>query len=158
HPLILRSAELEVVLDPERGLPYEYRLLKNSSVLRGEDSGSPIGVTVCRRDPWAFDTVRVTPEKHQVSKSSAEFHFRAGFQGSAAARFTVQYKLSGATLVATLEGIEEQPGFELIEVAMSRLVSVHESDSGAWLAHGDQGGNLAMLSQAKEGSLPPNTF
>jgi hypothetical protein len=158
HPLILRSAELEVVLDPERGLPYEYRLLKNSSVLRGEDSGLPVSVTLCRREPWAFDTVRVSPEKHEASKGSAEFHFRAGFQGSAAARFSVRYALSGPTLVVTLEGVEEQPGFELIEVAMSRLVSVHETDSGAWLAHGDQGGNLAMLSQAKEGSLPPNTF
>ena len=41
---------------------------------------------------------------------------------------------------------------------MPRLVSVRESDGGAWLAHGDQGGSLAVLSEAKAGSLPPNTF
>lgn len=158
RPLILRSADLEVVLDPERGLTYEYRLLKNRSMLRGEDSGSPVSVALCRHDPWTFHTVTVTPEEHEASKTSAEFHFQAAFQGRAAARFAVRYALNGPTLVITLEDIAEQPGFELIEVAMSRLVSVRESESGAWLAHGDQGGNLAMLSQAKEGSLPPNTF
>jgi len=158
HPIVLRSSELEVVLDPDRGLPYEYRLLKNNSQLRGEDSGSPVTVTLCRRDPWAFDTLNITPEGHQVSKSSVDFRFGAVYAGAPAARFTVRYSLNGATLVLTLENIEETPGFELIEVGMPRLASVRESDSGAWLAHGDQGGSLAMLSDAKAGSLPLNTF
>jgi len=158
HPVVLRSAELEVILDPDRGLPYEFRLLNNNSRLRGEDSGSPVTVTLCRRDPWTFDTLNVTPEDHRASKSSIDFRFRAAFAGAPAARFTMRYALRGTTLAITLEDIEETPGFELIEVGMPRLVSVHESDGGAWLAHGDQGGSLAMLSDAKAGSLPLNTF
>jgi len=158
HPLVLRSAELEVILDPERGLPYEYRLLKNNSRLHGEVSGSPLTVTLCCRDPWTFNTLNIAPERHKASQASVDFHYRAAFGGSPAAQFTVRYSLRGTTLVVTLESIEELPGFELIEVGMPRLVSVHESDSGAWLAYGDQGGSLAMLSAAKAGSLPPNTF
>lgn len=158
HPLVLRGAELEVILDPDRGLPYEYRLLRNNSRLHGEDSGSPPTIKLCRRDPWSFDTLKIAPDEHQVSKTSVDFHFRAAFSGDLAARFTLRYTLRATTLVVTLENIDESSGFELIEVGIPRLVSVHESDGGAWLAHGDQGGSLAMLSAAKAGRLPPNTF
>jgi hypothetical protein len=61
-------------------------------------------------------------------------------------------------LLVTMEAIEEQPGFELIDVNMPSLVTVRESDEQPWLVHGDQGGSLAMLSQAKPGSLPLNNF
>ena len=158
HTLILRNAELEVTFDAARGLPYEYRLLKNSSRLRGEDSNSPLTVALCRKESWTFDTRNLTPEGHSATKASAEFRFRASFGDNPAARFAVRYTLRGATLTVTLENIEELPGFELIEVGMPHLVTVRESENGAWLAHGDQGGSLAMLSQAKAGSLPPNTF
>ncbi len=113
---------------------------------------------MCLRDPWTFETLNINPEGHRASKGSVDFHIRAAFTNSPAARFTLRYTLRGATLVLTVEDVEEMPGFELIEVGMQRLVSIHESDSGAWLAHGDQGGSLAMLSAAKAGSLPPNTF
>lgn len=158
HPLVLRSTQLEVAFDPERGLPYKYRLLKNNSSLRGEDTGTPLTVTLCRRDPWTFDTASILPESHSSSEATIDFRFRAGFRGSPAVRFTVRYALRDSTLAATLENIDEMPGFELIEVGMPRLVSIRESDGGVWLAHGDQGGSLAMLSAAKAGSLPPNTF
>jgi hypothetical protein len=158
HPLFLRSAELEIVLDPDRGLPYKYRLLKNNSRLGGEDSGSLLTVTLCRRDPWTFDTSDIRPERHETSETSVEFRFRAAFQGTPAAQFTVRYSLQGLTLLVTLENIHEQPGFELIEVGMPKLVSVRESARGAWLAHGDQGGSMALLFAAKAGSMPPNTF
>lgn len=60
HPITLRSSEFEVVLDPDSGLPYEYRLLKNNARLRGEDFGLPISVTVCRKQPWSFTTSALT--------------------------------------------------------------------------------------------------
>ncbi|HLJ79774.1 MAG TPA: twin-arginine translocation signal domain-containing protein, partial [Acidobacteriaceae bacterium] len=37
HLIMLRSAEMEVAIDPQNGLPWEYRLLKNNARLRGED-------------------------------------------------------------------------------------------------------------------------
>lgn len=105
HPLVLRSAELEVILDPDRGLPYEYRLLKNTSRLRGDNTGSPLNVTLCRRDPWTFDTLNVTPEGRKGAKTSVYFRFRAESGGSPAARFDVRYSLRGSTLVVTLENV-----------------------------------------------------
>lgn len=44
------------------------------------------------------------------------------------------------------------------EVTMPALVTVSEQDGAAWLAHGDTGGSLTMVSEAKAGSLPPNRF
>jgi hypothetical protein len=90
--------------------------------------------------------------------SSAVFHFRADFNGTRAAQFSLRYILRGTTLLVTMEAIEEQPGFELIDVSMPSLVTVRESDEQAWLVHGDQGGSLTMLSQTKPGSLPLNNF
>ena len=158
HPVMLRSAELEVTLDPESGLPFEYRLVKNNARLRGEDSGTNATVTICRKEPWNFQSFFVTPTSHQATSSSAVFHFEANYQGRPAARFLIAYALSGATLTVTMEAPQELPGFELIEFSMPRLVSVRESDEHAWLAHGDEGGSLAVLSNASPGTLPPNRF
>ena len=52
----------------------------------------------------------------------------------------------------------EEQGFELIDVGLPELASVHEEDGGAWLAHGDGGGTFSMLSKAKSGHLPANRF
>src|SRR5260370_16325054 len=60
--------------------------------------------------------------------------------------------------MCTREDGKEQEGFELIEVALPRLATVREEDGAAWLAHGENGGNLAILNEAKAGSLPPNRF
>jgi len=57
-----------------------------------------------------------------------------------------------------MAAVEETLPFQLIDVGVPHLVTVRETDEGAWLAHGDEGGNLAMLSQAHAGSLPPNRF
>jgi len=158
HSISLRSSELHVVLDSGSGLPYEYHLLKNNSRLRGEDAGLPVQVTLCRKEPWSFTTSSSSPYIHSATPSSAVFHFRADFNGERAAQFSLRYILRGAMLLVTMEAIEEQPGFELIDVNMPSLVTVRESDEQPWLVHGDQGGSLAMLSQAKPGSLPLNNF
>lgn len=64
--ITLHSPELHVTLDAGSGLPYEYRLLKNHSRLRGEDAGAAIEVTLCRKDPWSFATVVVTPHSYKA--------------------------------------------------------------------------------------------
>ena len=158
HRLLLRSAEMEVAIDPENGLPWEYRLLKTNARLRGEESQDQTTVTICRHQPWSFATTPLLPESHSASANSAIFRYAAKFGQDAAATFAIRYRLNGATLTVTMEEVREMPGFELIEFSMPRLVSVREADQGAWLAHGDSGGSLALLSEAKAGSLPPNRF
>ena len=41
---------------------------------------------------------------------------------------------------------------------MPSIVTVHEREEDAWLAHGDAGGDLVALRDAKAGKLRPNTF
>src|SRR4051812_11197356 len=45
--IVLRTADLEVVLDREHGLPYEFRLRRNGARILGEHSGKPIVATIC---------------------------------------------------------------------------------------------------------------
>ena len=52
-------------------------------------------------------------------------------------------------LLVSLEAVLEEQGYELIDVGLPDLASVREDDGGAWLAHGDGGGTVAMLSKAR---------
>ena len=158
HPIHLSSPQLEVTLDAASGLPWIYRLSANGATLRGEDFGEPIGVTLCRTEPWSFQTASLAPESHHSTTTSAEFHFSPTFAGSPAAQFTLRYRLEGATLFVEMVAVEEKAPFQLIEVGLPHLVTVRETDDVAWLAHGDEGGSLAMLAQAQAASLPPNRF
>lgn len=174
RPIVLRSKELEVTLDGDDGLPYEYRWLATGARLRGEDFGMKMTATVCQRDSWRFFTATVeqpqsfntTVERPQSSQgnhaSVARFHFTvrdgSGDSATACASFTLHYELAGATLRITLDDIAEMNGYELIDVAMPRLATVREEDGAAWLVHGDSGGSLVMLADATAGTLAPNSF
>jgi hypothetical protein len=46
----------------------------------------------------------------------------------------------------------------LISIAMPSLVCVDEDEPDAWLAHGDAGGDMVALREAKAGKLGLNTF
>ena len=59
HPIVLRSDLLEVTLDGDDGLPYQYRYKPSGATLRGEDYGQKITATVCNIDSWDF--FEVTP-------------------------------------------------------------------------------------------------
>lgn len=158
EPILLRSSDLEVLLDAHNGLPHRYRLLHNNSLLYGEDSGLPAKATVCCKEPWSYSTSAIAPTSHNAKSTECTFHFSVKVGSIVAAQFSLRYVLQAATLLVTLEAIEEHPRFELIDIGMPHLVTVRESDDSAWLAHGDQGGSHAMLSQASPGSLPLNTF
>jgi hypothetical protein len=164
---VLRSSELEVTLDGDDGLPYEYRWTATGAKLRGEDFGMKMTATVCQRDSWRFfnataERPQMPPGNHAANGMVAHFNFtiRDGVGDNAAtcASFTLHYALAGATLKITLDDIAEQNGYELLEVAMPRLVTVREEDGAAWLLHGDSGGHLVMLADAVAGALPPNRF
>jgi hypothetical protein len=156
--VVLRSADLEIVLDAKDGLPYEYRLLESRTSFRGESLGLPIHALICHRASWSFRSVPLTVSLHKTTKSQADFRFEVIDDGNAAAGCTLRYSLSGAAVQVTLEDVQEHDGFELIQLELPRLVSVSEGDSGAWLAHGDSGGSLAFLNEATPGALHPNTF
>jgi hypothetical protein len=58
----------------------------------------------------------------------------------------------------TLEEVREHDAFELISIAMPSLVCVDEDEHDAWLAHGDAGGDMVALREARTGKLGLNTF
>ena len=74
------------------------------------------------------------------------------------ASFTLHYELRGASLLISLDDIAEHDVYELIDVAMPRLVTVREEDGNAWLLHGDSGGHLVTLADATAATLAPNSF
>jgi len=153
HPIVLKSPQLEVILDRDQGLPYEYRLLQNQSVIHGEDSGRDISVTVFRAAPYQFSKISARPQSVQSTAARADFLFKLD-----AASFTLRYELAGSTLFVSLENVSEEPGFQLIDVATPDLATVREEDGPAWLAHGDRGGSTVALSDARPGHLPENRF
>jgi len=158
HPVSLKSPQLEIILDGARGLPYEYRLLAEKTTIHGEDSGSDIAATVFRGEPRAFQRATLRPRKVNATATRADFLFDAQLAGQTAASFTLRYELVGAAVFVSLEDVDEKPGFQLIDVDTSDLATIREEDGAGWLAHGDSGGNLAMLAQAKPGHLPANRF
>jgi hypothetical protein len=159
RPVVLRSASLEVRLDAAVGVPTEYRLVKSGVRFNGGEPGTALNVRLCRREPWEFAGVAVRSSGSKVSKQSVDFHFIAEYApGAAAADFTLRYAVEGRTVRVTLEEVHERAGFELISISMPSLVSVDEQDKEAWLAHGDAGGDVVALADAKVGKLGLNSF
>ncbi|MGH9353197.1 MAG: endo-alpha-N-acetylgalactosaminidase family protein [Terriglobia bacterium] len=158
NPIVLRSSSLEVILDRDDGLPYEYRLLPGNLRIHGEDFGGKMGVTVCRRQPWGFASAPISASSVSATPSQADFRFDATYEGNPAAAFVIRYALEDRTLRVSMESISEHEGYELIEVGLPRLATAREEDGPAWLAHGEEGGSLVALSEAKPGHLPPNRF
>ncbi len=158
HTAMLRSPQLELVLGRDTGLPYGYRLLANQSVIHGAASDHPITATIFQAQPHTFAEAELTPRSSTVSATRCDFVFTARQGSQPAASFTLRYELKATAVFVSLENIVEEPGFQLIDVATPDLATVYEEDGGGWLAHGDSGGNLIMLSQAKRGHLPPNRF
>ena len=158
NPVVLKSSQMEMILDREDGLPYEYRLTELGTRMRGEELGEPMSATVCRLQPPEFATVGVKASSVNASGAEATFRFKAQHEGETAATFAIRYALEGGTVYVTMLDIEEVDGYELIEVAAPRLATVSEQDGGSWLAHGDDGGNVVELAKAAVGHLRANTF
>lgn len=158
NALVIQSAQLEVVLDRDDALPYEYRLPALKTRMRGEDRGSQMTAMLCRRKPWGFVTSLVEVASVHATDTQADFQLHCNYDGQSAASFVVRYAVDGSTLHVTLEDIQENAGYELIEIGMPRLVTVREEDGPAWLATADDGGSVVALDEAKPGSLPINSF
>jgi len=162
HPLVLQSDLLEVTFDADTGLPFQYRHKPTGATLRGEDGGQPVTVTMCIYRSFDFFQVRAKAVPLPASGKSAagevtfQFHVTGGPEEYAS--FLMHYRLSGASLFITMENVGEEPGAQLIDVAMPRLALVREEDASPWLVYGDTGGKFVMLTDAVPGTLPPNRF
>ena len=158
NPIILRSPQLEIALDREDGLPFSYRLTTNGAILHGEDLGKQLGAVVSRKSPWQFSLLSLKATQATATQTSAAFAFETLADKTRTTSFTIRYELRDANLTITLEDITEAEGYELISVEIPRLLTVRESDPGAWLAHGDTGGSFITLDKARPGALSPNQF
>src|ERR1700758_3609927 len=97
-PLKLRSSSLEVSLDSTDGVPFEYRLLKSGIRFKGEGSGAPLNVRLCRRKPWAFAGAVTRPTESRISPNSVDFRFTAMYAPDApGADFTLRYAIEGSS-------------------------------------------------------------
>lgn len=158
EPLVIQSEELEMLLDGRDGLPYQYRMKQLNESFWGEPYGSPIKATLCRLRPRQYVTAGVSVARWETDESKVDFHVDAYMEGALAATFAIRYLLQGSTVTVTLEDVYEQPGFELIDLSIPGLVSMREADGYAWLAHGNEGGNLVSLHEAAVGTLPESSF
>ena len=145
--LFLRSHSLSVTLDAEDGLPYRFDL--SDAFIWGEDVGAPIMAVLCRMQPRAYETIPLKAASLTRTTSNVVFHFSVPWQQQEAARFSLRYAIDGASLVLTMEDVVEYSGFEFIEVALPSLATVRESDSGAWMAQGRDGGSFVRIAEAK---------
>ena len=146
-PITLKSGPLTVILDSADGLPFRYEFQGES--LWGEDTGSPVSAVICQTHPRSYSTIPLKVASLRRTQDSVVFTFEVRSQENDAATFSLRYSIKNATLILTMEKIVEQPGFELIEVALPNLVTVRESDPSAWLAQGRDGGSFVRLAAAK---------
>ncbi|HZY63456.1 MAG TPA: hypothetical protein VFE38_13130, partial [Edaphobacter sp.] len=157
-PVILRSPELEVVLDRKDALPYRYRILGSGINMRGEDLGGNLLAIVCSVKDWKFRPITVKVASAKATGNQADFFCQAAWDNKTAVTFVLRYIVDGPTVHLTMEDVQEQNGFELIQVELPRLATVTQEEDGAWLAHGEEGGSVALLKDAKAGHLSPNRF
>lgn len=158
NPVVLKSSQVEVLLDREEGLPYLYKFSNSQAVMRGSVLMEKILATICSVSAWEFRPVSVVPVAVRATSTQADFQFHVSWSGQRAASFVVRYVLSEATVFVSLEDVQEMMGFELIQVELPQLATVLEEQKGAWLAHGDMGGSVATLDHAKPGHLAASRF
>lgn len=144
HALSLKNDKLEVNFDPADGVPYRYAF--GGQRMWGGDKQTAI---LCQLAPRAYKTVPLSAPKSRQTDTSIRFDYTVSFAQDHAVSFTLHYALDGASLKLTLEGVQEQDGFELIEVSLPRLLFVREEDGPAWFAEGRHGGSFVRLQEAK---------
>ena len=110
EPVLLRSSKLQLILDREDGLPFQYHLLAAKESFRGEDFGKQIEVTICQREAWKFVTVPIRPTRLKRTPGQADFSFDAVLDGKPAASLVLRYAVQEATVRITLEDVQEHAG------------------------------------------------
>jgi Endo-alpha-N-acetylgalactosaminidase len=147
RPVTLRSNLLTATLDGKDGLPFHY--LFDGETIWGEDTGAPIAAIVCRLRPRSYVAAAVRVVSVARTQSSAVVRFQVPWDEEIGAEFSLRYAIAGASLTMTLESVVEHPGFELIELSLPSLATVRETDEGAWMAQGRDGGSFVRVAEAK---------
>jgi hypothetical protein len=143
----LRSTELGVAFDAAHGVPLSYAYRGHK--FAGDERREPAMAILCRLAPRAYDAVAVAVGPARRAARSMAFPCTVSHDGVVRARFDQVYRLNGASLTLTLENVVEQPGYELIEIALPRLVAMGEGAPQAWMAEGRDGGSFLRLADAK---------
>ena len=148
HQVVLRTGDLEVELDAQSGLPYSYKF--NGERLWGEDNGIPTQAIFCHMSHRTYTSVVPTLISTQDrSGHDATFQFCLGPKAQPYVTYALHYAIEGSSLQITLDSVAERPGFELIEVAMPKLMTLRQEDGPAWMAEGRNGGSFVSLEDAK---------
>ena len=148
----LSSKSLTVTLDGADGLPYGYEY--GGGTIWGEDSGAPIEAILCCMEPRSYKTVPLKVTLLERDERSVVCTFDVPWEQQVGAQFAIRYAIDEGSLVITLEGVVEHPGFELIELALPNLATVREDDREAWMAQGRDGGSFVRLTDAKPFRYP----
>ena len=156
-PVVLKSSQLEMTLDREYGLPHLYRFSQSPAVIRGSVLMEKIVATICFVPRWEFRPLSVVPVAVRATSTQADFQFHASWSGQPAASFVVRYVLSEATLGYIGRRAREQ-GLRTDSSGIAATGNGPRGAEGAWLAHGESGGSVATLKQAKPGHLAPSRF
>ena len=139
-------------------MPSEYRLIGKQAGIHGAEPGQSVSATLFDANDHQFRSMKLQPPAGTSTPTRANFEFTANWDGHPAASFALRYELQGSTVLVSVEDIKENPGYQLIDAGTPDLATVREEDGGGWLAHGETGGNLIRLAEAKTGHLPPNRF
>src|SRR5438067_8741792 len=91
NPIIVKSAELEVVLDRHDGLPYEYRLLRGNRRMIGEDLGKPIVVTFYDKSSGTIKNANASVQKYSELKEHSDLLFQIQDGSQSAVGFVIAY-------------------------------------------------------------------
>ena len=91
NPLVLRSPDLELVLDRGDGLPYEYRILQGNRRMRGEDLGRPLTITFYNKSSKKFTSAPGAVRTSSGSSTSADFLFDVKDRSQSAVSFGLRY-------------------------------------------------------------------
>jgi hypothetical protein len=155
-PVVLQSDDLLVKIGRGNGLPYQY--LYKDAPIRGVDSAHQLQVVLCRLKPRSYFTLAIAPAGIHAMAAEADIHYTVPYQGQVAASFHLKYKLDRASLVITMEDVQEREGFELIETSMPDLATVREEDGVAWMAQGTDGGGVVELKHARSYHLEDHGY
>jgi hypothetical protein len=156
NPLAIRDGDLEVVFDSRDGLPVYYSY--KGQRLWGETTNQQIRAILCHVVPREYQSVSVLPASSRQSRREVIFTFKPRVAGAVAAIFDLRYVLSGASMLLTMEHVNEAAGYELIELALPQLVTVFEQDGPAWMAEGREGGSFVRLEEARAFEFPDDDF
>lgn len=153
----LKTEDIEILFDADRGVPYSYSY--GSRTISGDDTAFPLKAIVSVLRPRSYATVYLHPSSAEMGETEARFQFQAKYGRHVAAVFSLVYRVSGAGVNVLMQSVNEHPNFQLIEVAIPRLVSLREGDDASgWFAQGREGGSYVKLTKARAYTYPNDDY